>query len=214
MLPILYSFRRCPYAMRARLAIVYSGMQVELREVVLRDMPASLLEVSPRATVPVLVLPDARVIDESRDIMLWALQQHDPEQWLGEAGRYRQAADALLDENDSTFKQHLDHYKYADRYPEHPADYYRSQGEQFLRDLETRLTAQRYLLADRVSLADIGVFPFIRQFAFVDRDWFDRAPYPHLRLWLDSFLASSLFAAIMLKYPVWQPDDRPIVFPA
>ena len=212
--PLLYSFRRCPYAIRARLAIRYSGVAVELREVALRDMPASLLQASPKATVPVLVLPDARVINESWDIVHWALHQHDPDGWMGEGGCYRVAADELIAVNDLSFKPWLDRYKYAVGYPEHPPAYYRSQAEDFLRLLEARLVATRYLLSDALSLADVGIFPFIRQFAFVDKAWFDQTPYRHLRAWLAEFLQSGLFQSVMNKYPVWRPGDEPVLWPA
>ncbi len=210
MLPILYSFRRCPYAMRARLALCAAAVTVELREVALRDKPADMLAASPKGSVPVLILADGRVIDESWDIIQWALHQHDPDCWLGKNDSHVAAATALILENDTTFKLHLDHYKYPDHYPEQPRSYHRAQAEVFLQKLENKLRATRYLLGDGISIADAGIFPFIRQFAEVDKDWFAQTPYVALRNWLESWLRSELFAASMKKYPVWQPGAVPV----
>ena len=211
MYPVLYSFRRCPYAMRARLALYVSGVAVELREVTLRDKPTALLSASPKGSVPVLALPDGRVIDESWDIMLWALRQHDPENWLGHNEAYVAAATTLIIENDTTFKHHLDRYKYPDRFPQHPQIYYRTQAENFLQKLENRLRDSLYLFGKTLSIADVGALPFIRQFAEVDKNWFAQAPYPALQHWLKNFLNSKIFAAVMQKYPSWQPGDAPII---
>lgn len=206
---ILYSFRRCPYAMRARIAIAQSGLQVELREVVLSDKPQSLLELSPKATVPVLITVDNKIIDESLDIMLWALQQSDPDNWLNTINH------TLLNNNDGPFKQWLDRYKYADRYPEHTQQFYRQQGEQTLAILEQLLTDSTFLSGDTVTLTDIAIFPFIRQFVAVEQDWFEYAPYPKIRLWLDYFLTSKLFKLTMYKYSPWHPSDKEqSVFPS
>ena len=199
MLPILYSFRRCPYAMRARLALYASGVAVELREVSLRAKPASMLAASPKGSVPVLVLPDGRVIDESWEIMQWALHQHDPEGWLGQDNSFIAAANPLIIENDTTFKYHLDRYKYAERYPEYPRSHYRSDAQVFLQQLENRLHMTRFLLGDAMSIADVAIFPFIRQFAAVDKNWFAQAPYPSLQCWLNIFLGSELFDEVMKK---------------
>jgi len=212
--PVLYSFRRCPYAMRARMAVSCSGIQVELREVMLRAMPSSLLTCSPKGTVPVLVLPDGRVIDESLDIMRWALAVNDPERWwpAGE-GEVLEDIFCLVRENDQSFKQHLDHYKYADRYPQHPASVYRARGEAFLQKLEQRLGQSAWLAAERMSVADVAVFPFIRQFALVDKPWFDSMPWPRLQAWLAFMLESALFTGVMKKYPPWKDGDAMTVFP-
>lgn len=201
---ILYSFRRCPYAMRARLAIAYSQVEVEIREVVLKDKPTSLLAYSPKGTVPVLVTHNKQIIDESRDIMLWALQQQDSNDWLcvSQPNLQKQIS-SLIDENDNEFKVILDKYKYADRYPEHSESEYRNQAEPFLNQLELMLSLHKNLVSDSVSLADMAIFPFIRQFAHVDRIWFDGAPYPKLRAWLNKRLESDLFNAVMVKYPQW-----------
>ena len=213
-LPILYSFRRCPYAMRARLAITGSGVQCELREVVLKDKPDTLITLSPKATVPVLQTRDGRVIEESLDIMFWALNQHDPEGWYRALEPQQfQAAMALIENNDNKFKYFLDRYKYADRYPEYDQFYYREQGEKTLARLETLLAQNGGLLRDSWSLADIALLPFIRQFAFVNKNWFDNAPYPHVRRWLEDFLASDLFQSIMPKYAQWHEGNKPVIFP-
>ena len=211
MLPVLYSFRRCPYAMRARMALYASGIAVELREVELSNKPKSMLACSPKGSVPVLVLPDGQVIDESRDIMLWALRRNDPDGWLGENSAYANAAIPLISENDTTFKDLLNRYKYPERYPEHGQHHYRAWAEIFIQGLENRLRATPCLLGDTPSVADAGIFPFIRQFADVDRGWFAQAPYPALRNWLKGILDSALFAAVMNRYPPWQPGDTPVI---
>jgi len=209
-LPILYSFRRCPYAMRARMAILKSGVSVELREVLLRDKPKHLLAISAKATVPVLLLPDGRVFDESWQIMLWALQQHDPDLWLHEANRA--CVETLLQENDHDFKAKLDLYKYAVRHPEQTVETYRQAGEVFLERLERNLQQQPFLCGDAISVADIALMPFVRQFAHVDKAWFDHSPYPMLQQWLAYFLQSPLFVACMQKYPVWHVGDTAATF--
>lgn len=192
---LLYSFRRCPYAMRARLALRYSGVPVEIIEVSLKAKPAQMLALSPKGTVPVLSL-DGRVIEESLEIMQWALAQHDPDDWLLQGDP---AVLALIAENDQVFKHHLNRYKYAERYPEQPMEHYRAEGEVFLQKLEDLLAEREYLLAERMSLADAAVVPFVRQFAHVDREWFAGAPYPRLQVWLQRFLESPLFMAVMAK---------------
>ena len=186
------------------MALNTAGITVELREVLLRDKPRSLLLASAKGTVPVLVLPDGRVIDESVDLMRWALGQGDPEHWWRhdlEAG-----TNSLVEENDHVFKKHLDHYKYADRYPEHTQSFYRGKAEIFLRQLEQKLLLTRFLLDDKLTFSDVAIFPFVRQFAFVDKAWFDSAPYPKLNAWLQSFLHSDLFLSVMTKYPRWYED--------
>ena len=210
MRPILYSFRRCPYAMRARMALRRASITVELREVSLGDKPKALLELSPKGTLPVL-LADELMLDESLDIMYWAIGQADPGQWLDADLQAR--TESLISENDGSFKSHLDQYKYWDRFPAQSQQYYRQQGETFLLKLEQLLQANQYLLADRPTLADIAVFPFVRQFAFVDKHWFDNAGYSQLQLWLQGFLESPLFIQSMDKQPPWQPGDQPRFFP-
>jgi glutathione S-transferase len=197
--PVLYSYRRCPYAMRARMALHYSGIEVVIREIALRQKPAAMLSASPKGTVPVLVLSDGAVIDESLDIMRWALAQRDPQAWLKNVTD----SETLIAENDGSFKQALDRYKYAERFPEHPQQTYRVQGELFLSQLETHLQQHAYLLDAEPRLADIAIFPFVRQFAAVDPAWWEDAPYPALRSWLAHWAESALFDSIMQKYPVW-----------
>lgn len=203
--PVLFSFRRCPYAMRARLAIAEAGVVVDLREIELRNKPQEMLAVSPKGTVPVLALANGSVIDESLDIMFWALAQNDPVGWLETA--HLNDAKQLIAWNDGEFKYHLDRYKYADRYPEFSGPHYRQQGELFLTELELRLNQNQYLCGHHFSLADAAILPFIRQFAAVDANWFERSPYPAIRQWLNHFLASELFAVVMTKYPPWKPND-------
>ena len=196
--PILYTFRRCPYAIRARLALKVSGVELEMREVSLRAKPQALLDCSPKGTVPVLQLADGTVIEQSLDIMRWALARHDPQAWLGPHGLAQQDS-ALIARNDGQFKQDLDRYKYAERFPQQPATHYRQQAETFLAELESRLAAAPWLGGQRPGLADFAIFPFIRQFAGVEPDWFQQSPYRHLLRWLDRLLASPLFVAVMQK---------------
>jgi glutathione S-transferase len=194
-LPILYSFRRCPYAIRARMAIAYAGIPVEIREVELKNKPEHLLAISPKGTVPVLLLTDGAVIEESLEIMDWALAQHDPEHWL----LIRDEADRLIKWNDGDFKYYLDRYKYADRYPDFSKEYYRQQAEVFLTELETRLMNSRYLCGNNFSLADAAIFPFIRQFVSVDKDWFQTSAFRALNNWLEAILATELFGLVMSR---------------
>ncbi|WP_250655698.1 glutathione S-transferase [Alkalimarinus coralli] len=212
--PVLYSFRRCPYAMRARMALSYSAIPVELRETELKNKPAEMLDASAKGTVPVLVMPDSQVIDESWDIITWALEKSDPQKWMPASGtsQFHELND-LIHTNDYEFKGYLDRYKYADRYPEYSAEHYRAQGEAFLGSLERRLNASRYILGHDISVADIAIMPFIRQFAHVDINWFEHAPYPKLRTWLKAFLQSSLFNGVMKKYKPWQAGDTPTALP-
>ena len=210
--PILYSFRRCPYAIRARLALRVSGIQVELREVVLSDKPAAFLACSEKATVPVLILDEQHVIDESLDIMYWALEKNDPKDWLVQEPGLQEVTEHLINYNDNEFKTHLDHYKYFDRFPEYSMEYYREQGEIFLADLEARLNKTNYLLGQRPTLVDMAIFPFIRQFAHVDKNWFDQSQYTRLQAWLTQLLEGSLFASVMVKYEQWQPENQRVLF--
>ncbi|QWF71426.1 glutathione S-transferase [Methylomonas paludis] len=212
MTPILYSFRRCPYAMRARLALAVAQISVELREVALRNKPAELLNISPKATVPVLQLDNGKVLEQSLDIMDWALAQNDPEHWL-ESASHSQARQ-LISENDGQFKYYLDRYKYPDRYPQHSQQFYRQQAEIFIQTLENCLQKQAFLCGGHFALADAAILPFIRQFAAVDSDWFNNAPYPSVQQWLANFIDSGIFAAIMPAYPVWQPNSPVLYFPA
>lgn len=194
--PLLYTFRRCPYAIRARLAIAVAGVGVREHEVALRDKPTAMLAISPKGTVPVLQLADGCVLEQSLDIMRWALSISDPEGWLrGDVP----AAHALIDTNDGEFKQALDRYKYANRFPEQPASAYRDLAAPFLRAVETRLAENGFLSGNQITLADAAIFPFVRQFASVDREWFDASEYRNLIAWLQRWEASALFARVMRK---------------
>ncbi len=193
--PLLYTFRRCPYAIRARLAISVSGAVVTEHEVSLRDKPADMLRISPKGTVPVLLLLSGEVLEQSLDIMQWALAQSDPEGWRRDPLK----AAALVETNDGAFKQALDRYKYPDRHPNQTQQTSREQGELFLHELEARLTQAPFLGGERICWVDAAIFPFIRQFAAVEAAWFATAPYPKLRLWLEHWLASARFAAVMQR---------------
>ena len=196
---VLYSFRRCPYAMRARMALAISGADYEHREVVLRDKPPQMLEVSPKGTVPVLVTDDGAVLEESLDIMRWALDRDDPEGWL------ERADDELLAANDGPFKHHLDRYKYSTRYDDVDPEEHGAEALKHLRVLDERLSASPYLCGDRRGFADIAIFPFVRQFANADRDWFDAQDLPRLGMWLQGLVNSDLFTGIMAKHDQWKP---------
>ena len=219
--PVLFSFRRCPYAMRARLALLASGTVCTLREVKLSAKPQELLDASPKGTVPVLVLPDgpviggpvigspvigSGVIDESLDIMRWALTQADPDHWLDGVDA------ALIAANDGPFKHHLDRYKYPHRYDVDPLDH-RAVGVAHLEMLEARLTASPFLCGAHWTMTDAALAPFVRQFAETDRAWFDALPLPAVQRWLAAFLASPMFTAIMVRRNVWQAGDADVLFP-
>lgn len=205
-LPVLYSFRRCPYAMRARLALHVSGQACELREVVLRDKPAELLAASPKGTVPVLVLPDGEVIDQSLDIMLWALRRHDPEGWLRPGEGTLDDMLALIADCDRRFKLELDRYKYPGRFEGADPLVHRAAGAAFLQALDARLQRTRHLAGPGAALADAAIAPFVRQFAAVEPDWFRAGPWPHLRAWLDAWAASAAFAEVMARHPPWRAE--------
>ena len=204
--PILFSFRRCPYAMRARLAIHSAGVQTEIREILLRDKAPEFVAASPKATVPVLIDGDT-VIEESREIMIWALRQNDPEGWLNISDH----AWALIDEADGPFKEALDHYKYHTRYDADPIAA-RKRGADFLSALNNRLEVG-FIDGTRPTLVDRAIQPFVRQFRGTDPAWFDAQPWPRLITWLKGLLESQAFAEIMQKYPVWKSGDQVILFP-
>lgn len=199
MKPLLYTFRRCPFAIRARLAIKVSGVAVDMQEVSLRAKPKEMLECSPKGTVPVLKFADGRVLEQSLDIMQWALSLNDPEHWLDHDQAVLAEIMALIKQNDESFKPALDLYKYAVRFPEHSEAYYREQAEPFLAELNTRLNQDGYLMGGRNTLADMAIFPFIRQFCNVNPDWFYASRYHHLIAWLDWLVGSELFQDIMQK---------------
>ncbi|NRA53829.1 MAG: glutathione S-transferase [Gammaproteobacteria bacterium] len=208
-LPILYSFRRCPYAMRARMGLLLMQRQVELREVVLKDKPESLLSYSPKGTVPVLVLPNGQVIEQSLEIIDWAVATNDTPLKPPSSIEAQ-----LIATNDNEFKSALDRYKYYDRFPEHNQQYYRDQGLVFLSQLEQQLSGQLYLYGDEISYSDIAIFPFVRQFAHVDLAWFEQVDYPQLKRWLSSLLTSQHFMTTMTKFKQWQPDSPVVSFGA
>ena len=225
-LPILYTFRRCPYAMRARLAIAVSGVQLEQREVVLRSKPPEMLAASPKGTVPVLLLPGGEVIEQSLDIMLWALRLNDPQQWLTPKGAALEDMLALVSCSDGAFKQSLDRYKYPNRYADEStvesagesaeksasetkafAVTHRTQCATWLEGLEARL-ASGWLCGPNASLADMALLPFVRQFAHTDASWFASQPWPRLQAWLAAFETSAIYLAVMEKHPPWQAAIR------
>ena len=218
-LPILYSFRRCPYAMRARLALLASGIVCELREVVLRNKPAELLAASPKGTVPVLITPDGQVIDQSLEIMLWALRQNDPEHGLP-AETDTDTFDAgmsLLSRCDGAFKHHLDRYKYPQRYAhEAGADKQmsRATAAQFVADLEAGSAQNHSLFNSSPGMFDAGIAPFIRQFAHTDAAWFAAQPWPQVQAWLRAFEVSAAFKQVMQPYAPWQAGAAMVVFPS
>lgn len=212
-LPVLYSFRRCPYAMRARLALAVSGQVCELREVVLKNKPQGLLQASPKATVPVLVLPSGQVLEQSLDIMRWALARHDPAGWLTPSNSTEAAMLALVAQCDGPFKQALDYCKYPSRYPEADTALARTQAAEWLRGLETLLARHPFLCGDHAALADMAIAPFVRQFAGIDGSWWNAQPWPHLQAWLAQWQASSLFEGVMHKLPAWVDGTEGMLFP-
>jgi glutathione S-transferase len=213
LLPVFYSFRRCPYAMRARLALAISGQACELREVVLKTKPAELLEASAKASVPVLVLPSGEVIDQSLDIMRWALRLNDPAQWLSAQPEQAAHVQALIDDCEQTFKQHLDRYKYPNRYDGAVALQHRAAAADWLTQLAQQLSAEGWLLGPAASLADMAIAPFVRQFAQTDPHWFEQQDWPALQTWLKRIVSSGLFESVMHKYPAWESGTAGPLFP-
>jgi len=206
-LPVLYSFRRCPYAMRARLALQAAAQTVEHREIALKNKPADMLRVSPKGTVPVLVLADGAVLEQSLDIMRWALERHDPHAWLEGDGASRQDAWDLVAQNDGEFKFHLDRYKYPHRYSLADGLAHRELARGFLNHVQDRLARHAFLAGARFGLADAAIAPFVRQFAHTDPVWFAAQAWSNLAQWLQDFEASAAFAQVMQKQPVWPGDS-------
>ena len=202
-LPILYSFRRCPYAMRARLALQAAGQAVEHREIALKNKPAEMLRASPKGTVPVLVLADGTVLEESLHIMRWALGRNDPEGWLSGDDAYRIDVSDLIAQNDGDFKFHLDRYKYPHRYGLADGVLHRDLARGFLDHLQARLAQHGFLAGTRFGFADAAIAPFVRQFAHTNPAWFAAQSWRHLAQWLQDFEASAVFAQVMEKHPVW-----------
>lgn len=194
--PKLFTYRRCPYAIRSRLALYQAGIDYEPIEISLKDKPSDFLVLSQKGTVPVLLQSDGKFIEESLEIMLWALNINDPDHWILKDGDVSQK---LILENDFNFKKNLDRYKYADRFPGNSKEYYRSQCEIFLNLLNAKLELKKYLMEDKISLADIAIFPFVRQFFLVDENWFLNCKYDVLKKWLHSFIDSQIFKEVMKK---------------
>ena len=192
------------------MALKYAGLDVELREVDPNDMPEEAIRILSNATVPLLVQDDGSYIDESWDIVKWALEQNDPDHWFGEGKEHLIDAEILIETNDFSFKEDLDHYEDADHPAEHTENYYRERCEEFIEELEEMLSEHRYLLSDSLTLADIGVLPFVRLFSRVDEDWFAEAPYPKVRHWLQSLISSELFQVVNQQHDLWQKGDEPL----
>ncbi len=212
-LPILYSFRRCPYAMRARLALMISKTECELREVLLRDKPESMLAASAKGTVPVLIETNGEVLDESLDVMLWALNQSDPDGWLQPESTNLESVIKEIERFDLEFKPELDRYKYSARYDHADPLIHRQHAAKQLELFNEQLTKSAYLTGTRPSLLDMALVPFIRQFANTDKDWFFAQPWTALSLWLRGIIESNLFINIMKKYPRWMGDTKGVRFP-
>ncbi len=207
-LPLLYSFRRCPYAIRARMAIYSAAIPIQIEEVSLKDKPRALFEYSSKGTVPVLVDGD-KVIDESLEIMQWALERNDPDNWYVSLSQEELSnSHKLIRDNDGEFKTWLDRYKYADRHPEHSQEYYRDQCDSYLQRLEAVLQHKPCLIKHEITFADIAIFPFVRQFSMVDQEWFAQGPYPNLNRWLTSLLDLPLFSRVMAKKPAKQAASQ------
>ena len=212
-LPVFWSFRRCPYAMRARLAVCSAGIQVELREILLRDKPDAFLRASPKGTVPVVELVDGTVLEESRDVMQWALGQNDPAGWLDVQHHAPDRTASFLDALDGPFKTHLDRYKYASRFDVRAALEHRTAGAAILAEFDASLASQPSLSGEKHGLLDFATLPFVRQFRIADPVWFDAQPWPHLHHWLQDFLESRQFASVMKKYAIWQHGADAVSFP-
>lgn len=212
-LPILYSLRNCPYAMRARIAIFKSKQTVILRDLVLSDKPKELIAASPKATVPVLVLTNGTVLEESLDVMLWVLNETDPDDLLQSKNECSLSEMlTLISTFDHDFKTCLEQYKCAKRYRESNIAECREVCEQYLKILEHRLISNKFLMSNTESLVDIALVPFIRQFARVERQWYLQSPYPNVRQWLNNYLQSAMFTKVMAKYPLWLDNHEEVLF--
>jgi glutathione S-transferase len=214
-LPILYSLRNCPYAMRARMAILKSQQTITLRDVVLSNKPDEMIAASPKATVPILVLNDGRVIDESLGVMLWALKKTDPDNLLHRTNNDENRLAgmlALIHTFDDEFKVCLEKYKCAKRYKENNIVECRLACESYIQELEDRLSTHLFLMSNQESLADLALLPFIRQFARVERQWYLQSPYPSVKQWLKNYLQSSMFTKVMAKYPLWLENHEIVLF--
>jgi len=197
-LPILYSFRRCPYAIRARYALAHKNITYILREVDLKNKPEAMLDISPKGSVPVMLLPDGTVIDESLDIISYAWSVN--------------VSSELIKHYDNDFTPLLKKYKYFEHHPEHTQNYYRTQIESnFLTKINTILEKHHYLTGDTLTPDDIAIIPFIRQFVFVDKEWFDDSDYTYIKNWLYSIINTAIFDSVMQKFSPWKEEDNEIV---
>ena len=211
--PVLYSFRRCPYAMRARMALLISGVRCEIREIALSQKPEGMLAASPKGTVPVLVLKD-KVLDQSLDIMHWALGQSYSHNWSTSHTSVDEEANALVSACDDEFKLNLDRYKYPNRYDLSSGLAHREAGAVYLQQLNARLASTSHLMGSNFTWVDAAIAPFVRQYARTDRAWFDAQPWPSLKVWLENFENSETYLTVMHKYKVWHQDAKPVAFPA
>ena len=209
-LPVLYTFRRCPYAMRARISMYYSKISYEHREILLKERPKKLYQLSPKGTVPVLNLPDGKVIDESLDIMKWSVSVNDPDAWYVNNIDHQLE---IISINDKEFKKWLDRYKYHDRYPEYSVEYYRGKCEKILDNFEKILDSEKFLFSNNISLSDIALLPFVRQFSNVDIIWF-RNRFINLSGWMDELIGMEIFQAMMKKFEIWNPlgEGEEVIF--
>ena len=208
---LLYTFRRCPYAMRARVAMAAAGLDPEVREIVLARKPDAFLALSPKGTVPVLTTATGRVLEESLEIISFALKRHDPRGWLREANAHEAEATTLIATSDGPFKHHLDRYKYTTRYDDADRETEYAAACAYLKPLEARLEEHTHLLSDRESLADLAIFPFVRQFANVEPSRF-ASSFPLLEAWRQRWQTDPLVLSIMAKVPEWKPGNAPSTF--
>lgn len=209
-LPLLYTFRRCPYAMRGRMALVYAGINCEVREVDLKNKTQALLNISSKGTVPVLQTQDGLILDESLDLMYWALEQNDPKGWNQLTTSERELTTDLANKNDTEFAKHNYRYKYFEKFPEKSQSDYRADCEPYLNALELRLSQTQFLVKDTLSLADIALFPFIRQFSKVDEKWYENSPYTKIKNWVNHIAEQNFFTKAMTKFDVWQDGNSPV----
>lgn len=211
-IPTLYGFRRCPYVIRTKVTLAYSGISYRLREIKLSNKPQAMLDISSKGAVPVMQLAGGQVIDESMDIIYYALGTNDPDGWNDLSSVEQERAQQLIIRNDTEFVPLLNKYKYFEQHPEQKQEFYREQIEaQFFADMDALLGTQGYLVSDKISIADVAIFPLVRQFAYADKDWFFTSQYTHIIRWLESFLESPIFKRVMEKHPVWQEGEEGIL---
>ena len=210
-IPILFSFRRCPYAMRARIAIKLCSLECEIREINLKLKNKEFLELSPKGTVPVLVLPDDKIIEESMDIIHWAISNNDPYNLkLKNLEIYNKDME-LISIFDNEFKYHLDRYKYNSRYKGINKEEHKYKARDLLVNLNNSLKEKQWLNGENISISDISILPFIRQYRIADIKWFDeKLELPNINRWLDKFLNSKIFNNVMKKYKIWETTDQKI----